>query len=90
MAELFFELLGILHEVLLEFAAEEIIAFPWRAVIEVFEDSPVNNPVLATAGYLILGMITGGVSLLLFPHPLVRPSRMHGSSLLISPIITGL
>jgi hypothetical protein len=25
-----------------------------------------------------------------FPHPLVHPSRLHGSNLLLSPVITGL
>jgi hypothetical protein len=89
MAEFLFELLGAFLEGLLEFAAEEFVAFLWRAAAEVFEDSPMKNPVLATIGYLVLGTITGGLSLLLFPHPLVRPSRMHGVSLLISPVITG-
>ena len=49
----------------------------------------MSSPVLATVGYLVLGTTAGGVSLLLFPHPLVHPSRMHGISLLISPVITG-
>jgi hypothetical protein len=89
MAELLFELLGALLEILLEFAAEEFIAFLWRAAAHAVEDLPLNNPVLATVGYLVLGTITGGLSLLLFPHPPVRPSKMHGISLMISPLITG-
>jgi hypothetical protein len=93
MGELFFELLGVLFEFLgeafLEFVCGEILAFLWRAAKEVFVESAMNNPVLATFGYLILGMATGGLSLFFFPHPLVHPSRTHGISMLISPMATG-
>jgi len=30
------------------------------------------------------------LSVLIFPHPLFHPSRIHGISLLISPVIAGL
>jgi hypothetical protein len=33
--------------------------------------------------------LTGGLSLLIFPHPLIHPSRIHGISLLINPVIAG-
>lgn len=93
MDDFFFELLAgliqVLVEVFLEIAAEEILALLSRAVIAVFQDSELDNPVLATVGYLILGTATGGISLLFLPHPLVHPSRFHGISLLISPLITG-
>jgi hypothetical protein len=93
MEDLFFGLLSILAECLfeglLEFVCEEIIAFLWRAMKEIFAESAFDNPVLATVGYLALGTATGGLSLLAFPHPLVHPSRMHGISMLISPIVTG-
>jgi hypothetical protein len=46
--------------------------------------------VLAALGYVMLGMATGGVSVFLFPHPLIHPSRIHGISLLVSPVLTGL
>jgi hypothetical protein len=52
-------------------------------------DARVNNPVLAAIGCLILATISGGLSRLIFPHPLVRPSKVHGISLFISPAITG-
>lgn len=76
--EVFFELVG---AALLDLAS--------RALAKLFEDSDISNPVLASAGYGLLGVLTGGLSLLLFPHPLVHPSRIHGISLLISPVVAG-
>lgn len=29
----------------------------------------------------------GGISVLFFPHPIVHPSRFHGVSLIISPVL---
>jgi hypothetical protein len=93
MAELFFELLAALlqglFEVCLEVFAEEIVAFLSRAVFEVFSDSEETNPILAIVGYLTLGAVTGGLSLLLISHRLVRTSRFHGISLFLSPLVTG-
>jgi hypothetical protein len=38
----------------------------------------------------ILGLVAGILSLFVFPHTFVHPSRVHGISLLISPLLTGL
>jgi hypothetical protein len=93
MDEFFFNLLLMLAEViaefLLELTGEAIFSLALRAIGEVFVDSQVVRPVLATIGYLLLGAMTGGSSVLLFPHPLVPPSRIHGISLLVSPVATG-
>jgi hypothetical protein len=40
--------------------------------------------------FTMLGLTFGFVSILVLPHPLVHPSRFHGISLLISPVVTGL
>ena len=46
--------------------------------------------VFAYAGICFaFGAFTGGLRLLVFPHPLIRPSRLHGISLLVSPILSG-
>jgi hypothetical protein len=76
--EAFFELLG---AALLDLAS--------RAIAKLFEDSEVSSPFLAPVGYGLLGVLTGGMSLFFFPHPLVHPSRIHGISLLVSPVVTG-
>ena len=94
MGELLFELLlafaELFLEVLLEFAGEALLDLALRAVAEVFESFRVARPVIASVGYTLLGALAGGFSLLIFPHPLVHPSRLHGINLLASPIVTGL
>jgi hypothetical protein len=45
---------------------------------------------LAAAGYLLLGFACGAGSIFIFPHPFIHPSKIHGFSLLVSPILTGL
>jgi len=76
--EAFFELVG---AALLDLAS--------RGMAKLFEDSDVSGPFLAPVGYGLLGVLTGGMSLLFFPHPLVHPSRIHGISLLVSPLVAG-
>jgi hypothetical protein len=89
MGEILFELLFALAELFLELAGEAILDFALRAIARVFEDSEISSPVLASVGYGLLGVLTGGLSLLIFPHPLFHPSRIHGISLLINPVIAG-
>jgi hypothetical protein len=48
------------------------------------------NPPWTTLKFALLGLGSGLLSLLIFPHPLVHASKLHGISLLISPLITGL
>lgn len=61
-------LLGILEA--LEFLTDLI----WRAVKAVFDASEFQNPLLAALGYVFLGGIVGGLSLLPFPHTIVHRS----------------
>ncbi|MGB2897751.1 MAG: hypothetical protein WBB89_00705 [Candidatus Acidiferrum sp.] len=94
MGELLFELLlafaELFLEVLLEFAGEALLDLALRVVAEVFESFRVAGPVIASVGYTLLGALAGGFSLVIFPHPLVHPSRLHGINLLVSPAVTGL
>ncbi len=88
--ELLFLFAEVIFEALFEFALEAAFDLISRAIAEVFEISELNNPLLACVGYVLLGGATGGLSLLLYPHPLFHPSRVHGISLLVGPILTGL
>jgi hypothetical protein len=94
MGEFLFELLlafgELFLEVLFEFAGEALLDLALRAIAKFFETSRFASPVLASVGYTLLGGLTGALSLFIFPHPLVHPSRLHGISLLVSPILTGL
>lgn len=61
-----------------------------RAVDAVFDTSEFKNPALAYIVYMVLGGAVGALSLLLFPFPLVHPSRLPGLSVIISPVLAGL
>ena len=86
-------LLGFLVEIFLEFVvemvAEAVFVFLLTAITEALGPSESRSPVMGGLGYLLLGATTGRLSLLWFPFPLVQPSRFHGISLLVSPLLTG-
>jgi hypothetical protein len=83
----FIELFG---EVLFEIVGEALLDLAQRVMAEVFETSRSIRPEFASLGYALLGVLAGGLSVLILPHPLVRPSKIHGISLLVSPLVTGL
>jgi hypothetical protein len=49
-----------------------------------------TNPPFTILKFTLLGLALSFVSVFVLPHPLVHPSKFHGVSLLISPVITGL
>lgn len=87
---LFSGLLDILVEVFLQLVAESVVALIDRWFRNLFTESNVRSPIAAATGYFFLGLVFGVLSIFVVPHPLVRPSKIHGISLLISPLITGL
>jgi hypothetical protein len=82
--------LEIFFEAAFEFAAEFFGALILRGVAAVFDTSEFKNPLIACIGYVFLGGVAGGLSLLFFPHPLVHRSRVPGLSVVISPVLAGL
>jgi hypothetical protein len=82
--------LAILFEAAFEFAADFLGALVLRGIAEIFNTSEFKNPLAACVGYIFLGGLAGGLSLFLFPHPLVHPSKVPGLSVVISPILAGL
>ena len=94
MLELLFAFLEVVFEIFFEAAFEFAVEFfgtiLWRGVAAVFDRSEFKSPVLAFVGYAFLGGVAGGLSLLFFPHPLVRPSRVPGLSVIISPVLAGM
>src|SRR5690348_5843677 len=94
MEDLLLELVGWILELLLEaifeYLAAAVADFFLRSLGEVVEGPERQNPVLSATGYALLGLAVGTLSLLPFPHHLVQPSEIHGVSLLVSPLVTGL
>jgi hypothetical protein len=79
-----------LLEAFMQIVGEAIIALIVRSTRNVVAESKEMSPVLAASGYLLLGVTCGAVSVFIFPHPIIHPSKFHGISLLLSPVITGL
>jgi hypothetical protein len=77
-------------EVLCEVGLESIVALIARSLHGALDESSASHPAFAAAGYWLLGTVFGVASLLLYPHPLFHRSKLHGISLVISPVITGL
>lgn len=94
MLDILFAILEMIAEVFFEAAFEFIIEFlgslVLRGIEAMFDTSQPKNPLLVCMGYVFLGGVVGGLSLLLFPHPMVHRSRIPGVSLIISPVLAGL
>jgi hypothetical protein len=73
----------------LQIFAEAVFDLIARAIAAVFQNSEIRNRSIASVGYALLGLFAGAASIFLLPHPLFHPSRVHGISLLISPVLTG-
>lgn len=87
------ELIGLILEPLLEavfeFLAAALADVSLRFLGELFEPPETQNSYLATIGHAVFGLALGGLSLVFFPHRLAHPSKIHGVSLIISPVIAG-
>ena len=81
--EFFLEfIVQIIGEVFLEVVVQKLSPVPW--------DHKALNAILALIMYLGLGVIIGWLSILIFPHSFIRSSRLHGISLIITPLLAGL
>ena len=75
-------ILQISGEIFFEVAFKKVSAKRWE-----HEDLSATIAVLM---YFGLGLITGWLSILIFPHSFIRSSRLHGISLIITPLLAGL
>ena len=82
-------------EAFLELIAAAILDLASRVLVGLFKgvaETVKDDRGLISIGYALLGTLAGGLSLLILPHPLIHrehPTRFHGISLLISPIVAG-
>jgi hypothetical protein len=94
MEELLLALLYGIAETLLECLGElalgAIADLFVRSIRNLVAESKAINPSLAALGYFLLGAGSGALSVLILPHPLLHPSPVHGVSLVVSPLLTGL
>src|SRR5579864_7829162 len=87
--ELLSPLIELFLEVLFEYACGVIADVVLRLANRFSDPSEAKNRKGIFLNFGLLGIATGLLSLAVFPHPLVRPSRFHGISLLLSPVATG-
>jgi hypothetical protein len=87
--ELLLVVAEIFFEAFIESAAAALVDLALRALTRIFPASH-PRPEFAALGYAFLGAVAGGLSVFVVPHPLVRPSRFHGISVVVSPFVTGL
>lgn len=80
----------LLFEALFEIVLSAIVAGVYRSVRHFRVTARRGNPIVAAVLLVIVGLVLGFLSVLIFPHPLVHPSKVHGISLLISPLVAGI
>jgi hypothetical protein len=74
---------------LLECVAEGLMDLAFRGIARFFNTLEFRNPWVAAFVYVALGSLAGGLSLIFFPHPIGHPSKLHGISLFVSPVLAG-
>jgi hypothetical protein len=79
----------VLFEAVFEIAGLGLASLLTRAISKLFKTISDFNPVATAFALGMLGLLVGSLSVVAYPHPLVHPSRLHGLSVLVSPLITG-
>ena len=85
-------------QIILEFFLEFVVQIIGEIFFEVAFQKSSGGPwarkalsaTLAVLMYFGLGLIIGWLSILIFPHSFIRSSRLHGISLIITPLLAGL
>ena len=87
-------LLELVLQLFLELGLQLVFELLIEAVFRVFQKVPWEHRTLTLVGavimYLVLGLTTGFLSLLIFPESFIRSARFHGISLIVTPLLAGL
>lgn len=78
-----------LVEALIEFGMGLAAGAISRAMRRMFVGTRRIGALQSSIIFALAGIGAGFLSVWIFPHPLVPPSRFHGASLIISPLVTG-
>ena len=79
----------VLFEAFIEIVCEGLTSLLTRRISKLFKSISDVNPIATTFALGMLGALVGFLSVVVYPHPLVHPSRLHGVSVIASPLITG-
>lgn len=83
-------ILELLGETLTDIAFAALVDTALRALRRLGFSARRGSPIAAAIILIAAGVALGFLSAIVVPHPLVHPSKYHGMSLLIGPVITGL
>ena len=82
--ELLFEIFGELFlQLFFELFVRGLLAPLWPEKTE-------NHPIFSAFGFFILGVVCGFLSLLVFPHHLIKDPMLQLVNLFVTPILVGL
>ena len=80
----------LLIEALFEIGISVIVAGVYHLFRRFWITARRGNAFIAALVLILIGGALGFLSALIFPHPVVPASKLHGISPLVSPLITGL
>ena len=91
-------MLAVLIEVILEFLAEVVFEIILQSIVEVgfyksFQKLKIpfrNSVVIEATGYVIVGAMLGGASVLVFPNSFIGHTDLQVLNLILTPIAAGL
>jgi hypothetical protein len=89
LAEIVFSLLAWLAEIALQLLFEVLAEFGVRALGEPFRPTREVSPWVAGLGYAIYGAVAGGISLWLFPAPVLHSPWLRIANLAVAPLAAG-
>ncbi|WP_145176876.1 hypothetical protein [Rubripirellula lacrimiformis] len=81
-----FELLG---QLVLEILVQGVFELGGRGIVAIFRKGSATNVWLAIGGYLLMGAISGAITVWAFPMHLLASPRMQLLNLAITPILLG-
>ena len=83
-------MLTAIWEIFLQVAAEILIELGFGSVRELLRQRTRAHPAVAGIGVALLGGLAGVLTSVIWPTRILRPAAFPGTSLLVSPLVTGL
>lgn len=87
--EILFGLLQVFGEIFLQIVIEALVEFGLQGLREPFRRAKPLHPLLAAAGYALLGAAAGAISLWIFPQRFIATPWLRTLNLVITPIAAG-
>lgn len=82
-----------LFEILFQFIGEFLLQFLFEAITDIGFDwfdktaKPAPRPILSALGFLLLGTVAGGVSLLVMPHSMLTTPSLRVINVIVTPLL---